>query len=261
MERMWRDYFPRFADRPAASIKRFEVKIWHAELGERHGKTAANHALAQMCAIFNWSIEADLFHAVNPSARIEKFKLPSRTRYLKQAELLVFLNAVEACKNATTRDYFWMLLLTGQRKTNVLTMRWRDLDLDNALWHIPITKNGEPHTVPLIDPAIKLLRDRQLKTRSLWVFPGSKPGTHFGWPKTAWESIIRRSGLSDLRIHDLRHTLASWQAMTGTDIPLIMRTLAHKDIKSTMRYLHLNSTPVRASMSNAVTAMFSPAPP
>jgi integrase len=257
MRRMWKRYFGELAERDAASIKRYELLVWHAGLGERHGKVAANHALAQICAIYNKAIEWELFTGVNPAARIAKFKIPKRTRYLTQSEVLVFLNAVEQLKNGTARDYFWILLFTGQRKTNVLDMKWTDLDLQNGLWHIPLTKNGESHTIPLIEPAVDLLRDRQLRTRSIWVFPGSIPGRRYAGTQMAWVWILRRSGLKDLRIHDIRHTLASWQAMTGAELPLIMRTLAHKDIKSTMRYLHLNSSPVRASMAKAVNAMFS----
>lgn len=256
MARMWRDYFKEFAARPADSIKRFEIKVWHGQLGQQHGQVAANHALAQLSAIYNKAIEWDLFTAPNPASRISKFKIPGRTRYLTQEQVVAFLAAVDRLKNPVMRDYYKVLLFTGQRKTNVLEMKWSQVDLDNGIWRIPRTKNGQPHAVPLIGATVEILRRRSLRRRtSDWVFPGAKPGDRFRQTQASWASILRRSGLQDLRIHDLRHTHASWQAMTGTDLPIIMRTLAHRDVKSTMRYLHLNSLPVRGAMERAVEAM------
>ncbi len=85
-----------------------------------------------------------------------------------------------------------MSLLTGARKSNVLAMRWDDIHLDRATWTIPQTKNGSPHTVPLVPAAIAVLNQRKAVSMSEWVFPGTGKTGHLVEPKSAWKRILDR---------------------------------------------------------------------
>jgi integrase len=147
-------------------------------------------------------------------------------------------------------------LLTGGRKSNVLAMRWDEISFGRAEWRIPETKNGDPLTVALSMQAIEILNDRRAKTNSEWVFPsdGSASG-HLADPKKAWQRILARAEIKDLRIHDLRRSLGSWQASTGASGYVIGKSLGHKSQQATQIYARLNLDPVRESVERATQAM------
>jgi integrase len=89
----------------------------------------------------------------------------------------------------------------------------------------------------------------------VWVFPSTGKTGHLVEPKKAWKRILERADLSDLRIHDLRRSLGSWQAATGASLSIIGKSLGHKNINSTAIYARLNIDPVRESMETATSAM------
>jgi integrase len=132
-------------------------------------------------------------------------------------------------------------------------MRWEDIDFSIREWRIPDTKNGEPVRIPLIGKALDILNNRlYLKASTLWVFPSndSKSG-HLAQPKAAWKRILDRAGLKNLRIHDLRRTLGSYQAIAGASLTIIGKSLGHKSPQSTAIYARLSNNPVRTSMEEA----------
>lgn len=134
-------------------------------------------------------------------------------------------------------------------------MRWSDLDLERGLWYIKITKNGTPQTVTLCPEAISILTERKKDTNSFFVFPGTGQSGHLKGPRKGWKRILKRAGIEDLRIHDLRRSFGSWQAITGASPLIIGKSLNHKNIQSTAIYSRLNIDPVRLLVNNAVAAM------
>ncbi len=136
-------------------------------------------------------------------------------------------------------------------------MRWEELDLSRNVWRIPDTKNGKPVTVPLVPFAISLLEDlRKANSSSEWVFPSPTSATgHLVEPRKAWERILARSGIDNARIHDLRRTMGSWQAITGASMQVIGKSLGHKSQQATAIYARLSLDPVRAAMEKATNAM------
>ena len=112
--------------------------------------------------------------------------------------------------------------------------------------------------VPLLDQAVELLKKRVLHKSSIYVFPTprqSKTG-HLVEPKKAWKSLLKRAELSETyRLHDLRRTMGSWQAITGTSTKIIGASLGHKSEAATAHYAHLTIEPVRAAMQRAADAM------
>jgi integrase len=210
-------------------------------------------------SIFSWATRAGLWDKPNPAAGISKNREKSRDRFLQADELPRFFRALAAEKNETLRDYLLISLLTGARQNNVLTMRWDQLNLDAGTWYIPETKNGTPQIVPLTPHALSILRSRKdsASVFSKFVFEGRGRTGRLTVPKRGWYRILERAGISNLRIHDLRRTLGSWQAATGASLPIIGKTLNHKHPSSTAIYARLSIDPVRRAMETASDAMLS----
>ncbi len=135
-------------------------------------------------------------------------------------------------------------------------MRWDEIDFKRKIWRIPETKNGEPLEIPLVQDVLILLKRRKKEIKSEWVFPSttSKSG-HLEEPKRMWKRLLKNSGIKDLRIHDIRRTLGSYQAIGGSSLTIIGKSLGHKSQQATQVYSRLNDSPVRASMEKAIKSM------
>jgi integrase len=232
-------------------------------IADNHGIYQANRMLERIRAMFNKGIEWG-WEGRNPALGIKKFREKSRDRFLLPEEVSRFFDALAQEENVTARDFILMALLTGARKGNVLAMQWKDISLQNEIWRIPDTKNGEPHNVPLSPQAMEILHKRKqiqelsdLKTP--YVFPGEGKEGHFADPKKPWQRLREKSELHDLRLHDLRRTLGSWQALQGTSTAIIGKSLGHKSMQSTAVYERLTLEPVRQSVQNATEALFAAA--
>lgn len=250
---------PRFLghwfQRKLSAITKQEIQALHEKIRSENGLYQANRLLARIHIIYNKAIEWG-WEGINPATGIKKFKEKSRDRFLHPDELPRFFESLNMEKNDTIRDYIYVSLFTGVRKTNVLEMRWEDIYLERKEWLVPDTKNGDPLRVHLVDSVIELLKKR-LETygNGEWVFPGTGVTGHLMEPKAGWKRILDRADLKNLRIHDLRRTLGSWQAATGANSFMIGRSLGHKTPQSTAVYARLNLDPVRDSVEKATQAM------
>jgi integrase len=239
-----------------SNIQRNEIITWHLKLGKERGKYAANHSLTPLRTLYNKAIEWEFFNSVNPCKGVKKFQEKSRERFIQPNEMIRFFEAVNELRDRSSRDFFLMCLYTGARKSNVLSMRWKDIDMNRHEWNISMTKNGTAQTIPLIDAAINLLKERHQTAVGEWIFPSSLNSTgHLVEPRGSWETIRKIAGLEDLRMHDLRRSLGSWQARTGASLVIIGKTLNHQSPQSTQIYARLDNDPVRQAMETAVTAM------
>lgn len=157
----------------------------------------------------------------------------------------------------TIRDFILIALLTGARRRNVQAMRWSEITWERESWTIPAekSKSGEAVSIALTPVALRVLENRKAESRSQWVFPGRGKSGHLEEPKTAWKRILKRAEVTDLRVHDLRRTLGSWQAATGASLPIIGKSLGHKSLAATQIYARLNLDPVRESVNRATDAM------
>src|SRR5262249_52645918 len=156
-------------------------------------------------------------------------------------ELPKFFAALAEEPNTLIRDFILIAILTGARRSNVQAMAWDDVNLVGGTWTIPQTKTGDPLTVHLPPPAGKILTTRFAnRDSSPFVFPGWGKTGHLMEPKTAWKNILDRAGINDLRVHDLRRTLGSWQAAGGASLPIIGKSLGHKNQRTTQIYARLN---------------------
>lgn len=239
-------------------IDRASISLIHGSITKNGSPIAANRVLALISSVFGWAISVDLWDK-NPALGIRRNKEKSRDRFIQGDELPRFFAALAAEPNETIRDYVLISLLTGARRGNVLAMRWQDINFDRAEWRIEETKNGTPQTVALSPEAIHVLLNRKPSKPAVFVFPGTGKNGHLEEPRKGWERILARAEIDNLRIHDLRRTLGSWQAKTGASLAIIGKSLNHKHQNTTAIYARLDLDPVRESVNAATNAMLTAA--
>jgi integrase len=242
-------------NRKISSIEKPEVERLHAKIGKDNGLYQANRILERIRSIFNKAI-AWGWDGANPAIGIQKYREKSRDRFLQPDEFPRFFEALGNEPNEAARDFIMISLLTGARKANTLAMRWADVTFSACTWRIEDTKNSDPLTVHLPTQAMAILTARKLVADGPWVFPGQGATGHLADPKKAWLRILKEAGIDNLRIHDLRRTLGSYQAATGANGYIIGKSLGHRSQQSTAIYARLNLDPVRASVNKATEAMF-----
>jgi integrase len=242
-------------NRRLSDITRADVARLHAKVGEAHGHYAANRMLALLRTMFNLARTWELFKADNPAQGIRQFKEQKRERYLNPEELQKVNVALLDEPDWRWRAYFPLSLMLGTRKSELLAVRWQHIDMQQRVWRIPETKAGNSHLLPLPSPAAAILESLPSRDKSEWVFPGDGASGHIVEPAKAWQRIRRRAGVPDVRIHDLRHTLASWLVAQGFNLPLVGRALNHTQTATTARYAHLALDPVRAALEQTAALM------
>ena len=255
-ERMYRKYLADFHARRIASIRPVDVAQWHVKTGEAFGRIQANRAKSLLSALFNYGIRLELI-VVSPCRSVPNFPEQSRERFLLPAEMKAFFNGI-ANLGEPWHDLFQLSLFTGARYGNVAAMRWAEIDFDRMTWTIPSAKakSDRPLIVALSPPAIIILRGRQgLTGASPYVFAINGTANHVRSGQAAWERLRQASGLTDLRIHDLRRSLGSWQATAGASLAIIGASLGHADLRSTQTYARLQLDTIRQSVDHATSAM------
>ena len=131
-----------------------------------------------------------------------------------------------------------LALYIGCRKSNILKLKWEDVHLKEQYVFLPDTKVGEG-ACPLNKKSYDLLVSIKRQEGNPYVFPGRVPGKRLKEIKTAWRQILKRAGIKDFRVHDLRHSFASFYLSQGVDLYTVSKLLGHKNIQTTTRYAHL----------------------
>jgi integrase len=178
----------------------------------------------------------------NPCNGVEPFEdNGARERYLTQDEVQRLFDELDSNPNKQVAQVIRLLLYTGARKCEVLDARWDEIDFNRRLLTVPAerSKSKKPRHIPLSDAAIELLQSLPRRDDIPWVFfnPRTKkqPVSIFH----AWDTIRNRVGLADVRLHDLRHSYASFLVNAGRSLYEVQKLLGHHDPKVTMRYAHL----------------------
>lgn len=247
-----------WSNKKISAISSKDVFKLHHDLGTKTGFTVANRVVELLRAMYNRCHSMKLIDVANPAQGIQPYKEEARDRFLQGDELTRFFAALEA-ESEQNRDFFILTLLTGARKTNVLSMRWEDLDLNQATWRVPgeVSKNGQPMMIPITQEPLKILKRRKDSSTSTFVFPGEGKLGYMTSPKRSWERITTTAEIANIRPHDLRRSLGSWMVNTGASIAVIGGALGHKDAKSTEVYARLAMAPVKAAMETAQDAILS----
>jgi integrase len=245
-------------EKAAARLKKLKRPI--SALNPNEGKANANRVIHVVGAMFKFGMDYGYVKDLNPCKPVKKFKVHSRDRFLRSGELRAFFAALDE-EEPLFQDYFQLLLFTGARKSNVLMMRYADIDLELKQWRISPdeAKNRDVNFVMLSDLAIEIIARRKKANeeglKSPFVFPGDGAFGYLIDPKRSFDRIKERMGVSDIRIHDLRRTLASYMAINGTSLLTIGAALNHKSQVSTAIYARLSQAPVLTAVNAAAAFM------
>lgn len=165
------------------------------------------------------------------SKKLERFLTPEDAKRLFQA--------LEHSEAPLLKYIVALLLLTGARKNEVLHAKWTDFNLQKRIWCIEFNKSGKPRYVPLSEGAIALIQSLPRIEGCEYAFANPKTKKPFVQIFSAWNSARIKAGMPDLRIHDLRHSFASFLVNSGRSLYEVQKLLGHTQIKTTQRYAHL----------------------
>lgn len=249
-ERIARQHLsPTFGARELADIQRHEVEDWlHGLSSGGLAPATCNRILAVLKTICSLAEMRGLLPAgQSPCAGVSSFKIHTqRERYLTRDEAQRLMRTLE--KNDRPEAFaIRLLLLTGARKSEVLKARWENVRLDLRLLIVPLSKSGKPRHILLSDEAIAVIRSIQRQPGNPWLFHGHAPGKPLSDLYLFWNKLRRKLGLSDVRIHDLRHTFASFLVNAGHSLYEVQKLLGHSDPRTTMRYAHLEQASLLAA--------------
>ena len=241
---------PTIGKHPLLAVKRTQVTELHHRLCET--PFMANLVISRLSLMYrlaeSWGLVPVGF---NPCGQIVKYPEPARERFLTSEEftrLARVLDEVEALGGASPSAVaaLHLLMLTGCRRNEILTLRWEDVALDRGELTLRDAKTG-PRVVPLSPSAVGLLSVLPRVPGNPWVLPGLRPGTHLRNLDGAWRVVRARAGLDDVRVHDLRHSFASRALALGESLPMIGKLLGHNQVETTARYAHLARDSVHES--------------
>lgn len=256
-----RNILPEFGDLPLSEISSHAVQQFHDRLRVQRCAATANRHLALLKRCCNLAIIWGKLGGPNPVRGIRMHQENNqRQRYLSGSELRSFLTALDEEPNRSLADALRFLLMTGARRNEVLQARWSSIDLDKQQWYLPHTKSGKSRFILLNDGAIDLLRQRDRPAGHLYVFPGKNVGEPICNPYKGFKRVLDRAGISDLRIHDLRHSFASLAINNGATLYEVQHLLGHADSKTSQRYAHMASDNLRKASAH-VSAMIAKAQP
>ena len=208
-----------------------------------------NH-LALLSKMFNLAELWDLrVGGSNPRRHVTKYKEQPKERFLSQDELDRLLEVLqEADREDSESPYVIaavrLLIFTGARLGEILTLRWADVDLDQKQIQLPDSKTGQK-LIYLNEPAIDVLKKLPRVSGNSFVIVGKKDGTHLVNLRKSWYRLRKKADLEDVRIHDLRHSFASFAISSGLPLQIIGKLMGHKKSATTERYAHLADDPIR----------------
>ncbi len=228
---------PWFRGRRIADITNADVREWFASL---HATPVAADRSAPVLSVIMTCAETYGYRPEgnNPCRGIRRYRRKGRERFLSEEEIRQLGRALENHEGDHPMHVaiIRLLLLTGCRKREIVTLRWKEYREGHL--HLEDSKTG-PRMVWLSSPARRIFEE--LPHRSQWIFPSSQTGNsvHVNTVDFFWRRLRHEAGLPDVRLHDLRHTFASIAVMSGENIPTVGRLLGHNDPGTTLKYTHL----------------------
>jgi integrase len=232
----------------AASLTRADIQRLHHRMRGTPG--AANRTLALLSKMLNlaerWGLRSD---GSNPCRHVEKYPEHRGERFLSAAEIARLAAALAeaeqlATESVSTIAAIRLLLFTGARLSEILTLSWEHVDLERRCLRLPDSKTGAK-TIYLPAPACEILAGLPRATGNPHVIPGRRPGAHLVNLRQPWSRIRKRAALPGVRLHDLRHSFASMAAAGGLSLPIIGALLGHTQPATTARYAHLAADPLK----------------
>ncbi len=244
---------PAFGTKPLDRITSAEVRRWF----ERYSRTApggANRTLEMLRQIMNFAVACG--HAKsNPTKGLKRNRRPALTRFLSRGEIARLHEALDRQTRESDKqqaDIIRLLLLTGCRRGEIVNLRWTEIQDD--MLALGDSKTG-PRKVPINSQARRIL-ERQPRSHSPFVFPSpSDPARPRNAELGLWYRVRREAGIGDVRLHDLRHGVASHAVMNGVPVPVVSRLLGHSNVRMTLRDAHLADRDIEAAAERVGTVM------
>lgn len=228
-------------------------------LRETIAPATVNRYLAALSIAFSTAVTEWGWLEDNPLRKVKKLKEPTeRVRYLTDDERRRLLDACTASTNPYLYAIVVLALSTGARKMELLTLRWRDVDVNAGRIVLNATKNNERRSVPLTGHALQLIRQLR-KVRHIdsdLLFPSPRNTSRPIVIEDPWKKALRRADINDFRFHDLRHSTASYLAMNGASLIEIAAVLGHKTLAMVKRYAHLSEDHTRDVVTNMTRTIF-----
>ena len=243
---------PALGTLPLTEVEREKVMALHGSLSET--PAMANLVVDVISRMFTmaeaWGLVPD---GTNPCREIVKYRARRCERFLTDSEFRRLGGKLgEAVADGKVSVHaagaIRLLMLTGCRCNEILTLKWEDVDLDASEFRLRDSKTG-PRAVSLSAAAVKVLADLPRVPHNPWVIAGRVKGTHMKNLNAPWGVVRARADLEDIRIHDLRHSFASRALALGESLPMIGKLLGHRRAQTTARYVHL----ARESVKEAAT--------
>ena len=236
---------PRLGQLKVEDVRRADLAALHREVSAKT-PIQANRALALLSKMLSLAIAWEM-RGDNPAIGIERNPENKRERFLSPAELARLNEALNTHSDRASVDAIRLLLLTGARRGEILGATWSQFDLEAGVWTKPAatTKQKKTHRVPLNAAALALLRELKARSASPALFPGRGRNAFQGELKRSWASVCKAARLEGLRLHDLRHSFASFLASSGLSLPTIGALLGHTQPATTARYAHLLDSALR----------------
>ena len=231
-------------------IKRSDVARLH--LAMKPTPYQANYVLAVMSKLFTWAEKYGYrIEGSNPCRHIEKYQTKRRQRFLTDSEMAKLGQVLtdverEGSESSYVITAVRLLVFTGARLSEILNLRWDQVDFERALLLLSDSKTGAK-PIFLSAPALEVLASVPHVEDNPYVICGGKQGASMVNLQKPWRRIRKLAGLDEVRLHDLRHSFASVAAAGGSSLPMIGRLLGHTQAATTQRYAHLAADPVKAA--------------
>lgn len=219
------------------------IERYKAERSKEVSVATVNRELACLKTMFNKAILWDKA-TDNPVRKVKLFKENNqRKRYLEKEEIVRLINACQP----HLKPIVITAIYTGMRKSEILNLKWKDVDFEHSIIYLIETKNGERREVLMNDVVKNTLSNVQHRGRIPYIFVGdnNKPYANV---RKSFDAALKKCGIIDFRFHDLRHTFASQLVMSGVDIKTVQELIGHKTPEMTHRYAHLSPSHKRAAI-------------
>ncbi len=239
---MWRDFiFPKLGNMRLKDLGAKDIDELHRYITSLGTRTRANRVIENLRSVLNKGVRWGKIDK-NPAAGFERNPEEAREVYLTKDQVKTVLEILKSMKNQQAANVIRMLLLTGARLREVTRAEWSQFNFENGLWVKPSshTKQKRRHELPLSSALIALLRQMKKESKSSYLFPSKKTGEPIHDIQKPWKWLKKTANLGDdIRIHDLRHTVASLLISENETLPVIGKILGHTQSKTTERYAHL----------------------
>jgi integrase len=226
-----------------------------------HISRTANRCISLLSVAFGKAEEWEyLPPRINPCRGVRKYKENKKQRFLSRLELTKLEEALaqqekEQPSSFCTVNAIRLLLYTGCREGEILNLKWENVHQKDHYIYLDDTKVGESAR-PLNKKVMDVLASMAPQEGNPYVFYGKVPGKPIAKANgVSWKRILKRAGIKDFRIHDLRHSFASFCLAQGIDLYTVSKLLGHKNIATTMRYAHLELEHLKEA-TNKVAGVF-----